>query len=76
MIIVWNRFKHLILLRFSHIRLADSVALEVAIEEEDAGLAPARIRKKALELVRVILKERLQHNAGKLVDILLDEGVR
>jgi transcriptional regulator with XRE-family HTH domain len=57
-----------------HIRLAESVALDVAIENEDPELAPAAVRKKAINLARLILKQNLRQKARKLVEIILDEG--
>jgi transcriptional regulator with XRE-family HTH domain len=45
-----------------HVRLAESVALDVAIEKENLDLAPENVRKKlikfALMLVQQNLKER------------------
>src|SRR6476620_92520 len=39
-------------MRRRHVRLAESVALDVAVEKKDPGLAPASIRDKALDLAR------------------------
>lgn len=57
-----------------HVRLAESVALDVAIEKEDPELAPATIRNKAVSLARLILKQNFQQKAHKLADIILDQG--
>ena len=37
-----------------HVRVAESVAIDVAIERRNPMLAPARARKAALELVRMM----------------------
>ena len=59
--------------RRRHKRLAESVALDVAIEKEDPELAPASVREKAMDLARLILEQNLRHKARKLADILLDQ---
>jgi DNA-binding XRE family transcriptional regulator len=60
--------------RRRHIRLAESVALDRAIEKQDPKLAPANVRRKAIKLARLIVGKNLQQNALKLADILLDQG--
>jgi transcriptional regulator with XRE-family HTH domain len=57
--------------RRRHVRLAELVALDVAVEKEDPDLAPASIRGKAIEFVRLILRENLQQKASKLAEMLL-----
>lgn len=59
-------------IRRRHVRLAESVALDVAIEMEDPALAPERVRKKAIELARLICRENSQLKWRQLADILLD----
>ena len=56
-----------------HVRLAESVGLDVAIEQENLELAPASIRRKAMMLARVILMQNFRQKARRLVDIILDE---
>ena len=41
-----------------HIRLAESVALEVAIEKEDPELAPEPVRDKVIKLAKMISDEQ------------------
>ena len=60
--------------RRRHVRLAESVALDIAIEKEDLELAPESVRKKATDLARLIITKNFQQNAPKLADILLDQG--
>jgi transcriptional regulator with XRE-family HTH domain len=57
-----------------HIRLAESVALDRAIEQKDPELAPAHVREKAIELARLIIGENFRQKARKLADVLLDPG--
>ena len=60
--------------RSRHVRLAKSVALDIAIEKEDPELAPTSVRKKAMKLAHAILTQNLRHKARKLADIILDQG--
>jgi transcriptional regulator with XRE-family HTH domain len=60
--------------RSRHVRLAESVALDVAIEKEDPELAPASVRNKAIKLARAILMQNFRQNARKLVDVIFDQG--
>lgn len=60
--------------RRRHVRLAKSVALDIAIDRQDPELAPANVRKKAIGLARLIIGKDLQQNALKLADLLLDQG--
>jgi DNA-binding XRE family transcriptional regulator len=41
--------------RRRHVRLAESVAFDVAVEKNNPMLAPASVRKKALKLASIIL---------------------
>jgi transcriptional regulator with XRE-family HTH domain len=61
-------------IRSRHIRLAESVALDRAIEEGNPKLAPANVRRRVIKLVRLIIRKNLQQNALKLAEILLHEG--
>ena len=56
-----------------HIRLAESVALDVAIEKEDPELAPAGVREKAMKLARLILMQNFRQKARKLAAIMLKQ---
>ena len=60
--------------RGRHVRLAESVALDVAIEKKCPELAPASVRRKAIKLARAILTQNFREKARKLADIILDQG--
>jgi transcriptional regulator with XRE-family HTH domain len=60
--------------RRRHVRLAESVALDVAIEQKDPELAPKSVRKKAMDLARLIIRENIRQKAGELAGIVLEEG--
>ncbi len=60
--------------RRRHVRLAESVALDVALEQNDPELAPASVRRKAMKLARLIVRENLRQKASELADILLGQG--
>lgn len=60
-------------IRRRHVRLAESVALDVAIEREDPELAPANVRNKAMKLARAILTQNFRQKARKLVDIIFEQ---
>jgi hypothetical protein len=62
--------------RRRHVRLAESVALDVALEQKDPELAPASVRKKVMDLARLILRKNFRQKARKLADLLLDPGSR
>jgi transcriptional regulator with XRE-family HTH domain len=57
-----------------HVRLAESVALDVAVEREDPKLAPDNVRKKAIQLARLILQQNFRQKAIQLADVILDQG--
>jgi len=46
--------------RSRHIRLAESVALDVAVENDDPELAPRDIRRKAIKLAITVLMNNLR----------------
>ena len=43
-----------------HIRLAESVALDVVIERQDLNLAPDSVRKKAVRLALMLVQQNLK----------------
>jgi hypothetical protein len=51
--------------------VAESVALDVAVEKKDVELAPSRIRDKAIALVRLMLTQKFRRKASKFVDLIL-----
>jgi hypothetical protein len=60
-------------IRRRHIRLAESVALEIAIQREDPELAPSSVRKKAMTLARLIIRENIRQKARQLTALILDD---
>jgi len=60
-------------IRPRHIRLAESVALEIAIEQKDPELAPTSVRKKAMALARLIIRGNIRQKARELTALILDE---
>jgi transcriptional regulator with XRE-family HTH domain len=59
--------------RRRHVRLAESVALDLAIEQENPELAPVTVRNKAIRFARLIIRDRFRQRARRLTDIILDE---
>ena len=43
-----------------HIRLAESVALDVVLEQENLELAPDNVRKKLVKLALMLVKQNLE----------------
>jgi transcriptional regulator with XRE-family HTH domain len=60
-------------IRLRHILLAQFVALDVAIEKQDAELAPAAVREKAAALVQLMLVQNIRRKASVIARIILDE---
>jgi transcriptional regulator with XRE-family HTH domain len=59
-----------------HVRLAESVALDVAVEKENPELAPEPVRNKAIKLAKLILTNNLRKKGSKFADIMLEhEGL-
>jgi transcriptional regulator with XRE-family HTH domain len=56
-----------------HVRLAESVALDVAIEKENLELVPASVRKKVMNLAGMILRRNFRQKAGKIAAIILEQ---
>jgi transcriptional regulator with XRE-family HTH domain len=56
-----------------HVRLAESVALDVAIEKQDPELAPENVRNKAFKFARLILEQNFEKKARKLAKIILEQ---
>jgi transcriptional regulator with XRE-family HTH domain len=46
--------------RSRHIRLAESVALDVAVEKDELEMAPLTIRRKAIKLAIMVLRETVR----------------
>jgi transcriptional regulator with XRE-family HTH domain len=56
-----------------HVRLAESVALDVAIEKQDPELAPENVRNKAFKFARLILEQNFEKKARKIAKIILED---
>ncbi len=60
-------------LKSRHVRLAEAVALDVAIERKEWELAPLNVRHKVIKFARIMLLEKFREKTGKLVDAILNE---
>lgn len=59
-----------------HIRLAELVALEVAIEKKDPDLVPEELLRKATTLLAMITGNWLYQNGSELADIIVAQMKR
>jgi DNA-binding XRE family transcriptional regulator len=57
-------------LRKRHIRLAESVASDMAIEKKDPYLAPPSVHTKAVALVALLIGGFFQEHASELAELL------
>ena len=60
-------------LRSRHVRLAESVALEVAVENGDPQLAKGNERANAIKFAQLITHYNFRSKASKLNKVLFDE---
>jgi transcriptional regulator with XRE-family HTH domain len=60
-------------LRPRHIRLAESVALDVAIEKNNFGLAPDNVREKVIKLALMILQDNLKQRPLEIAKSILGQ---
>jgi transcriptional regulator with XRE-family HTH domain len=56
-----------------HVRLAESVALDVAIEKENLELAPDHVRKKILKLALMLVQQNLKERPLRIAESLLGQ---
>jgi hypothetical protein len=56
-----------------HIRLAESVALEIAIEEQDLELAPANVRKQVVKLALMLIQQNLKERPLRIAESILGQ---
>lgn len=54
-----------------HIRLAESVALDIAIEKDDLKFAPENVRKKAIKLALMLVQQNLKERAHEIAKSIL-----
>jgi transcriptional regulator with XRE-family HTH domain len=59
-----------------HIRLAESVALDVAIEKQDLSLAPDNVREKVLKAALMLVQQNLSESPEEVAKCIvgLDES--
>jgi transcriptional regulator with XRE-family HTH domain len=57
-----------------HIRLAESVALDVAIERENLEIAPDNVRKKAIKLALMLVQQNLKTRPLEIAKSILGQS--
>jgi len=55
-----------------HIRLAESVALDVAIEQRNFDLAPDSVRKKVIKLALILVQQNLTERSLEIAATILE----
>jgi transcriptional regulator with XRE-family HTH domain len=56
-----------------HVRLAESVALDIAIEKENLELAPNNVRKKMVKLALMLVQQNLKERPLGIAKSILGE---
>ena len=56
-----------------HIRLAESVALDIAIEKKSLDLAPDNVRKKVVKLALMLLQQNLKQRSLRIAKSILGQ---
>lgn len=59
--------------RFRHILLAESVALDIAIEKENLELVPANVRKKLVKLALMLVQQNLKERPLRIAESILGQ---
>ena len=59
--------------RSRHVRLAESVALEIAIERQNLELAPANVRKQAVKLALMLVQQNLKERPLRIAESILGQ---
>jgi hypothetical protein len=59
--------------RSRHIRLAESVALDIAIEKQNLELAPASVRRKMVKLALMLVKKNLKERPIKIAEAIVGQ---
>jgi transcriptional regulator with XRE-family HTH domain len=59
--------------RFRHVRLAESVALDIAIEKQNLELAPADVRKKVVKLALMLVLQNLKERPLRFAESILGQ---
>jgi transcriptional regulator with XRE-family HTH domain len=56
-----------------HVRLAESVALDIAIEKKNLELAPDNVRKKAVKLALMLVQQNLKERPFGIAKSILGQ---
>ena len=56
-----------------HVRLAESVALDIAIEEQNLELAPANVRKKVVKLALMLVQQNLKERPLRIAESIVGQ---
>jgi transcriptional regulator with XRE-family HTH domain len=56
-----------------HVRLAESVALDIVIEKQNLELAPANVRKKAVQLALMLVQQNLEERPLRIAKSILGQ---
>lgn len=56
-----------------HIRLAESVALDIAIEKQNLELAPADVRKKVVKLALMLVLQNLKERPLRIAESIVGQ---
>ena len=59
--------------RFRHVRLAESVALDIAIEKQNLELVPADVRKKVVKLALMLVLQNLKERPLRIAESILGQ---
>ena len=60
--------------RARHVRLAESVALDIVIEKQNLQLAPENVRKKVTLLALMLLEQNLKERPLEIAKSILGQG--
>jgi len=56
-----------------HVRLAESVALDIAIEKQDLELAPANVREKVVKLALMLVQQNLRERPLRIAESIVEQ---
>jgi transcriptional regulator with XRE-family HTH domain len=63
-------------IRPRHVRLAESVALDIAIERQDLKLAPDNVRKKVVKLALMLVQQNLKERPLRIAISILGKDAK
>jgi transcriptional regulator with XRE-family HTH domain len=61
-------------IRPRHIRLAESVALDIAIERKNLDLVPDNVRRKVIRLAMIVVQQNLQEKTLSIAKSILGQN--